>query len=262
MTLTHDEVRRRQIGFIRAFIGWLGGASTGSETFDESGVRAAIVPAAAERSIINSVVAEDANALAGAYAELARKYREAQVKAWTVWIHEHDVQSRSFLEGKDHAFDGAPVAMALELPDWEAEDLGDLDWDAEAGYDELGRLNDLAYEYEPETGMANAFRAPATGLPIRLYRARLAGEVACVLGTLDVEDDAGILFVATPPEARGQRLASRLLTAALIEARQRGMKTSSLQASALGSPIYQRLGYRTYFRFHIMERQLEPSSRR
>ena len=59
---------------------------------------------------------------------------------------------------------------------------------------------------------------------------------------------------------RGRRLASRLLTAALLEARERGMKTSSLQASALGSPIYERLGYRTYFRFHIMERQFEPQS--
>ena len=75
-----------------------------------------------------------------------------------------------------------------------------------------------------------------------------------------MQDDAGILFVATPPEMRGRRLASRLLTAALIEARGRGMRTSSLQASALGSPIYERLGYSTHFSFHIMERRFEPQS--
>jgi GNAT superfamily N-acetyltransferase len=108
--------------------------------------------------------------------------------------------------------------------------------------------------------MANALLAPASDLPLRLYRARSEGEVACVLGTLDVEGDAGILFVATPLEMRGRRLASRLLTAALIEARERGMRTSSLQASALGSPIYERLGYRTYFRFHILERRLDSQS--
>ena len=105
--------------------------------------------------------------------------------------------------------------------------------------------------------MAPAIAAPAGDVQLRLYRARAEGEVACVLGTLDVEDDAGIIFVATPPAMRGRRLASRLLTAALIEARERGMRTSSLQASALGSPIYERLGYRTYFRFHILERQFE-----
>ena len=99
-------------------------------------------------------------------------------------------------------------------------------------------------------------RRPATSKSASTALA-LEGEVACVLGTLDVEDDAGIIFVATPPAMRGRRLASRLLTAALIDARERGMRTSSLQASALGSPIYERLGYRTYFRFHILERQFE-----
>ena len=262
MTLTHEEVRRRQVDFIRGFIGWMGSASEGADTLERPGVSAAIVPAASKRSIMNSVVAEDASALAAVYDELAQAYRDAGVEAWTIWIHEGDQESQGFLEGKGHAFDGSPVAMALELSEWKAEDLGDLDWDAAAGYDELGRLNDLAYGYEAQTGMSNALLAPASELPIRLYRARSDGEVACVLGTLDVGDDAGILFVATPPEMRGRRLASRLLTAALIEARERGMKTSSLQASALGSPIYERLGYRTYFRFHIMERQFEPQERR
>ncbi|MDX6587539.1 MAG: hypothetical protein QOI31_2012 [Solirubrobacterales bacterium] len=260
MTLTHDEVQRRQVDFIRGFIQWLGSTSPDSAEWERPGVSAAIVPAAAERSIMNSVMAEGAEHLASAYDELAQTYRDAGIQAWTVWIHEGDQEAQGFLEAKGHAFDGAPVAMALELSGWEAEDLGDLDWDSGATFDELGRLNDLAYGYEPKTGMANAILAPASDLPLRLYRARSEGEVACVLGTLDVEGDAGILFVATPPEMRGRRLASRLLTAALIEARERGMRTSSLQASALGSPIYERLGYRTYFRFHILERRLDSQS--
>jgi ribosomal protein S18 acetylase RimI-like enzyme len=106
--------------------------------------------------------------------------------------------------------------------------------------------------------MAHGIKAPDSDLPLRLYRARAHGEVACILGTLDVGNDAGILFVATLPEARGQRLASRLLSAALEDAKNRGVQTSSLQASALGSPIYERLGYRTCFRFHIMERKFAP----
>jgi GNAT superfamily N-acetyltransferase len=257
MSLTAEGVGRRQLEFIRAYIEWLGGASEGAEAWERPGVSAAIVPLAAERSIMNSVISESTQALTDAYDELAEAYRNAGIVAWTVWVHEDDDEVQRFLEENNHAFDGAPVAMALDLSAWEPEDLGDLDWDANAKFAELGRLNDLAYGYEPEAGMANALLAPAEDMAIRLYRARVEGGVACVLGTLDVDDDAGILFVATPPEVRGRRLASRLLTAALLEARERGMKTSSLQASALGSPIYERLGYRTHFRFHIMERRFE-----
>lgn len=255
MTLTDTEAWRRQLEFIRGYIRWIGTASAGAQVWEAPGVVAAIVPAAAIRSIPNSVVHEDAQALAGSYDALARAYRDAGVEMWTVWLHEDDSEARAFLEGKGHEFDGEPVAMALDFSEWQPEDLGDLDWDAEASFDELGRLNDLAYGYDAETGMAPAMGAPAGDIPIHLYRARVEGEVACVLGTIDEGDDSGIIFVATVPEARGRGLASRLMTAALIEAKGRGMKTSSLQASALGSPIYERLGYRTYFRFNILERR-------
>ena len=262
MTLTGEEALRRQLDFIGGFIEWMGAASDGAKVWKSPGVSAAIVPVAATRSIPNSVAPENAAALADSYDELAQAYRDAGIATWTVWLHEDDSDARSFLEGKGHEFDGEPVAMTLELSDWEAEELGDLDWDTDASFDELGRINDLAYGYDAETGMAPAIAAPTGNIPIRLYRARADGEVACVLGTLDTGDDAGVIFVATLPEMRGRGLASRLLTAALIEARERGIKTSSLQASALGSPIYERLGYRTYFRFHIMERRLDPPARR
>lgn len=255
MTLTQDEAWRRQLAFIRAFIRWLGSASGGAQAWEKSGVCAAIVPAAANRSIPNSVLVEDADRLAGSYDELATAYDDAGVNSWTVWLHEGDWDSRELLETKGHRFDGSPLAMVLELAKWQPEDLGDLDWDADASFDELGRVNDLAYGYDPP-GMAPALERPAGEISIRLYRARAEGGVlASVLGMLDEGDDSGVLFVATVPKMRGRGFASRLLTAALIEARERGMATSSLQASALGSPIYERLGFKTYFRFSLLERR-------
>jgi predicted acetyltransferase len=74
-----------------------------------------------------------------------------------------------------------------------------------------------------------------------------------VLATIDHEDDLGVYFVATYPEHRGKGLASRLLTAALIEGLDRGMRTSSLQSSARGEPLYARLGYEADFRLHLYE---------
>ena len=211
MTLADSEAWRRQLEFIRGYIHWIGTASAGAQVWETPGLSAAITPAAATRSIPNSVIPENAQALAASYDELARAYRDAGVETWTVWLHEDDSEARSFLEAKGHEFDGEPVAMALELSEWEPEDLGDLDWDAEASFDELGRLNDLAYGYDPP-GMAPAMAAPAGDTSIRLYRARSGGEVGCVLGTLDEDDDSGVIFVATVPEMRGRRLASRLVT--------------------------------------------------
>ena len=85
---------------------------------------------------------------------------------------------------------------------------------------------------------------------LRLYQARAdSGEPVSVMATIDhAGDDVGIYLVATHPDHRGRGLASRLLAAALDEAKQRGMQTSSLQGSPMGAPIYARLGYSGDFR--------------
>ena len=143
--------------------------------------------------------------------------------------------------------------MDLDLDAFKAA-AGDLDYDTEASFDELGRLNDAAYGYAAETGYARAMReAPEASDP--LYRARSDGETASVMATIDHGDDFGIYFVATLERHQGKGLASRLLTAALLEARERGLRTSSLQSSAKGEGIYARLGYQRRFRLHLYERR-------
>jgi GNAT superfamily N-acetyltransferase len=80
--------------------------------------------------------------------------------------------------------------------------------------------------------------------------------VAAVLQTADVGSDCLIMWVATLPGHRGKRLASRLLAMALGEARERGMKTTTLQASMLGRRVYERLGYRLISTLRLHERRL------
>ena len=98
-------------------------------------------------------------------------------------------------------------------------------------------------------------RTPPDLPNLRLYQARVGGEPACVLGTLDHDSDLGFYFVATHPDHRGLGLASRLVSAAMVEGRERGLRTSSLQGSPMGRPIYARLGFTEHFAVNMYERR-------
>jgi ribosomal protein S18 acetylase RimI-like enzyme len=82
----------------------------------------------------------------------------------------------------------------------------------------------------------------------------VAEDAACV-GTLDVGGDCGIYMVATRAEARGRGLATALMRQAVLDARERGLETTSLQATAMGEPIYARLGYRDLGAIKMWERR-------
>jgi ribosomal protein S18 acetylase RimI-like enzyme len=249
-----SDPRAAQWRGLRDFLRWMGGGGRAARYWEAPGVAAAIVPATPERSIVNSVAYESESALAAAYDEIAGAYDEAGVAAWSVWTPDHDSAAIELLRSRGHAFDGEPAAMTLDMREFDRSP-GDLDWDSRATFEELGRLNDVAYGTPGRDGVAAAMAGAPDGLPIRLYRALLDGETASVLATIDHDDDLGIYFVATPEARRGRGLASRLMTAALLEGRERGLRTSSLQASGKGEPVYERLGYRRHFRLHLYERR-------
>ena len=106
-------------------------------------------------------------------------------------------------------------------------------------------MNDLAYGYPEGEGVAGAIGAAPPGMPLRLYRARVDGEVAArACGPSTSATTAASSGSATLPEHRGKRLASA------APARRRsprrasaGCARSTLQASMLGRGVYERLGY-------------------
>jgi GNAT superfamily N-acetyltransferase len=260
--IDRDRALAIQRRAMRDWIAMLGGSAPDSRFLEFDGVAAAIVPSVPERSIANSVSYSDAGALSDSLDRLAAAYDEAGVNAWTVWTPDFDREAIAALEAAGHAFDGKPQAMVLELEDFDPPDLGGLDYDESGDMPTLGEINDSAYGFAPGEGMAALFAAHPEGIHVRIYRARLDGETACVLATIDHEglegaggDDCGIYFVATREDARGRGLATRLLSAALVEARGRGCATSSLQSSAMGEAIYVALGYRPWFRLHMYERR-------
>jgi GNAT superfamily N-acetyltransferase len=256
VSFDRDEVLARQKRGLREWIESMADSSPDAELFEREGVAGAVVPSCPRRSIANSVSYDDHTNLSESLDALADRYEAAGVEAWTVWAPEFDTAAIEALEGAGHSFDGSPAAMALDLEDWTAPELGDLNWDADGDGVTLGRINEAAYGL---TGAPAAERM-AAGLAeppdyMRLYRARVDGEVACVLGTIDHGDDLGFYFVATDPAHRGRGLARRLMLAALADARERGARSSNLQASKMGEPLYERMGYETYFRLHMYERR-------
>lgn len=250
-----SESLQIQLRAMRDWLRWLGAASAGASVTEADGVTASIVPVVPDRSIVNGVVYESHEALAAAHDDLAAAYREAGVRAWTVWVPEFDRAAVDFLERRGHAFDGNPVAMVCELDGLIAPDAGDLEWDRDATPEQMGAVNDLAYGLGGDDAMAAAFGPAPESLAQRCYRAFAGGEAACVLATMDHADDTGVYFVATRPEHQGGRLASRLLGQALREARERGQRTASLQASAMGAGVYRRLGFQEAFRLLMYEKR-------
>jgi GNAT superfamily N-acetyltransferase len=261
IALERDVVHAIQLRAFGDFFEMMARSSPEARVVEFEGVAALTVPTVPRRSIPNSVVYRETEGLASALDELASHYDQAGIEAWTVWVPDFDREAIELLEDAGHAYDGQPGAMVLDLADLAERDLGDLDWELTEDMPLVGEINDRAYGHTTD-GYAAAFAEFPHGLPVRLYVALADGEPASCLGTIDhrpVEGaagpDCGIYWVATPEEYRGRGLSSRLLYAALVEARERGCATSSLQASSMGYPIYEKLGYQAPYRYHLYERR-------
>ncbi len=226
---------------------------SGGRLWRRGGIAAAIVPIAPERSIFNSVFYEDPAELPGALEEIAAEYERAAVRAWTVWVPQADTELAGALERAGHAFDGEPRYMGMALS--ELADPGPpagFEIGERPDYAEMARLNELAYGYPPGAYAAVA-AAPMPG--IRIYFGELEGEPVSTLAVWPYRGDAVVIWVATLPEARGRGIATRLLAHALRAARQDGLRTTTLQSSALGRPVYERLGYRDFGGVGLWERR-------
>ncbi len=219
------------------------GSSEAGRVLRFPGVVAAVSPRTPDRSIFNSVLAVDATALEATIDELAGTYQSAGVRAWTVWVPDHDRESAALLERRGHVLDGSPRSMGLELADLRppARPLpGDVT-PVETDLGEIGRINDLAYGIEGPGWRTAIDGAP--DLEISTLAAIVDGRAVSCAIVIEGEDDACVSAVATVPEHRGRGLAAALVARLLEGSRRRGMRTGTLQASAAGSPVYARLGF-------------------
>jgi GNAT superfamily N-acetyltransferase len=239
---------QRNLDGIEAWLRLIARSSESAELIEREGITAVVNPDCPERSIFNSVVSRVPGALAGHRDDLGRIYAEAGC-AWTTWLPEGDRSAAETLRAAGHRLDGEPLAMGMALSDVQAPDLAGIEWEAGGSTELMCSINDRAYGWPEGTWL----RGMGSGDVGRVYSASIDGRPASTAAAVEVGDDCLIACVATVSEARGKGLASRLILQALVDARERGCTTTTLQASRAGAPVYERLGYRDYGALQMWE---------
>ena len=224
-------------------------AAPGGRVLELDGVTAFLTPGAPTQSIVNCVVFDRHDALRAALPRLADAYAAAAISHWMVWTLPGDEQGPRLLEAAGHMREYEPMAMALALDELAPEpELSERAGAAELTIDrdphpvEITTLNERANGELP-----GAFGTAFAGLRKRCfhrYVARVDGVAAACLVTFDHGANTMVQWVATDPAHQRRGIAGRLLRAALLDARARGMRSSTLESSYEGERLYAGLGYR------------------
>jgi GNAT superfamily N-acetyltransferase len=227
--------------------------STGGQIWESEGVSAAIVPGSPKRSFFNSVLYDDPVSMVGSIDAIAETYAEAGIDAWTVWVPAADAAVADALEAAGHRLDATPRAMAMPLDGLRPpEPDPDLEIREEPDYELVSSLNEVGYGFAP--GEFPVMRGDLSAL--RVYLGSIDGETVGCAGAFAHGTDCEIVFVAVLPEGRGRGISGRLMARALTDAAEQGLETTTLQATALGYPVYVKLGYGDYGELQMWERRV------
>jgi N-acetylglutamate synthase-like GNAT family acetyltransferase len=235
----------------------IGAGSEGARTLERDGLVAALVPASRARSVVNAVVYERPDSLVAAYDEIAAAYAEIGAK-WTVWVHPGDLATAAVLQSMGHVLDATPEAMAVDLLATPPERPGRgalEDFTADGSLTDVGAINDRAYDHGGDW-----FSRALAGLPegeLHVYVSRRDGEPVGCCALVDNHANTEVQMVAVVPEARGEGIAGKLIAHGLADAVERGARTSTLVATKLGRPVYERLGFRPLGALEMWERRVD-----
>jgi GNAT superfamily N-acetyltransferase len=239
----------RQWAGLVAHVRLFGAHGPGASGIEEDGMVAAIMPTAPTSSLMNVALTEDPAAPPRNLAELAERYRAASTAKWGLWLDAANREGAEAAQAQGMVLDSRPTAMVADLDTLPIDD--EPPPCARVDLATVGRVNDLAYGYsEPKLAPAIAALPPTA---LQTYGITLQDETACVATAFDVGDDTAVWFVATLPHAQRNGLAAGILRRLLLDARERGQRTASLQASQKGRALYERLGFRPVGSLHLYE---------
>jgi ribosomal protein S18 acetylase RimI-like enzyme len=144
------------------------------------------------------------------------------------------------------AFQGASDSSVEPCP---LDILGDIN---ERAYGDFGVFKKLVLGLRNDAVSGRAERSASVTGEARLSDSRISafgirdsGVFVCVALALRVNNDLSIHYVATESSHRRHGMATRLVSALMSDAKKEGLTSATLQASAEGLPVWQRLGFRT-----------------
>lgn len=183
----------------------------------------------------NVVTYSDPDRLLPGLEKLEETYGMAGVSAWQLW--DWAGTERAALEAAGYRHVGHMPGMSIALDNLAAVRLGGFKWSEHDDMEIVGIVNQATYENGG--GLAASLSQVPSDMAVHVYETLWEGEVGAVVCMVYAQgDDVTGFFLATRPEARGHGIGRKLYVAALRDAQHRGYKTASLQASAVGAPIY------------------------
>jgi GNAT superfamily N-acetyltransferase len=125
--------------------------------------------------------------------------------------------------------------------------------DEAPGWRTVGDINDAAYGLPRDHLSMTMWEAD----PARCFRAVavVEGRAAACAVVNPVGEDAHVILVATLADFRGRGLATACIRSGLRRAREAGATTTTLEATGLGRPAYERMGYRALGPLGMWERR-------
>jgi hypothetical protein len=238
--LTDDDLYRRGAATLLASWAEYARGTAGAAMHRLPGVVAAVFPFGPERGVYNNALLErglPAAARADALDAMEDVYAAAGVDRFAVWAHESDQAMCRHLERRRYAVDETTRAMGRPLDDLCAPHpqiaLGPVGW----------------AEYLHVLGMPPSLLAGVDPAAFHVLLARVDGAPAATAMAFDHDGDCGLYNVSTSEWARRRGLGTALTAAHLHDARARGCRTASLQASGMAERVYAAVGFRDLGRF-------------
>ena len=102
--------------------------------------------------------------------------------------------------------------------------------------------------------LENGLMSANSDAPFRgaLYLGCIGGKPVATSLRSTTREVAGIYLVSTLPEFRGRGFGEAVVWKAVMDGHEEGCTMSCLQASKMGRPVYERMGYRTIVDYHIL----------
>jgi GNAT superfamily N-acetyltransferase len=199
--------------------------------------------------------------------DVADAWFRARGRGYTIFIptHEQDFVDAARARGIEPPLTATtPEMVCRSKPDTRSLAEGiELRWVVdEAGIRDFCTVNEVAFSpdgtpttmFRDVTRDANRFAAPHVRTVVA-YEGERALATAQALYSHGI---AGVFAVGTLPEARGKGLGDAVTRAVTCRAFEEGAAMVSLQASAMGAPIYQRMGYVRLFDYAYTVNMLQP----